>query len=72
MNRTWGHWLFGESLIDLKQGKALTLAGTAPTYNSNGVVIAGGLNSGLVSGLVDGDAFCAVIKVPSLTSYAGH
>ena len=54
----WGHWLFGvssSSLIDLTQGKALTLAGTALTYNSNGVVIAGGLNSGLVSGLVDGD-----------------
>ena len=48
----WGHWLFGvssSSLIDLTQGKALTLAGTAPTYNSNGVVIAGGLNSGSVS-----------------------
>lgn len=72
----WGHWLFGvssSSLIDLTAGKTLTLAGTEPTYNSNGVVIAGGLNSGLVSGLIDGDerTFCAVIKVPSLTSYAG-
>jgi len=72
----WGHWLFGvssSSLIDLTAGKILTLAGTAPTYNSNGVVIAGGLNSGLVSGLIDGNerSFCAVIKVPSLTSYAG-
>ena len=72
----WGHWNFGTSsasLTDLTQGKALTLAGTTPTYNSNGVVIAGGLNSGLVSGLVDGDerTFCAVIKVPSLSSYTG-
>jgi hypothetical protein len=72
----WGYWNFGTSsasLTDLTQGKALTLAGTAPTYNSNGVVIAGGLNSGLVSGLIDGDerTVCAVIKVPSLTSYAG-
>ena len=72
----WGHWNFGTSsasLTDLTAGKTLTLAGTAPTYNSNGVVIAGGLNSGLVSGLVDGNerTFCAVIKVPSLASYAG-
>lgn len=72
----WGHWNLGTSsasLTDLTQGKALTLAGTAPTYNSTGVVIAGGLNSGLVSGLIDGNerTFCAVIKVPSLTSYAG-
>lgn len=72
----WGHWLFGvssSSLIDLTQGKALTLAGTAPTYNSTGVVLGGGLNSGLLSDLADGTerTLCAVIKIPDLSSFMG-
>ena len=72
----WGHWNFGTSnasLTDLTQGKALTLAGTTPTYNSTGVVLAGGLNSGLLSGLADGTerTLCAVIKIPDLSSLTG-
>lgn len=72
----WGHWNFGTSsasLIDLTQGKALTLAGTAPTYNSTGVVVAGGLNTGLLSDLADGTerTLCVVIKIPDLSSFAG-
>jgi len=73
---SWGHWSFGTSsasLTDLTQGKALTLAGTAPTYNSTGVVVAGGLNTGLLSDLADGTerTLCAVIKIPDLSSYIG-
>ena len=72
----WGHWNFGTSsasLTDLTQGKALTLAGTAPTYNSTGVVVAGGLNTGLLSDLADGTerTLCAVIKIPDLSSFIG-
>jgi len=72
----WGHWNFGTSsasLTDLTQGKSLTLAGTAPTYNSTGVVLAGGLNSGLLSELADGTerTLCAVIKIPDLSSLTG-
>ena len=72
----WGYWNFGTSsasLTDLTQGKALTLAGTAPTYNSTGVVLAGGLNSGLLSDLADGTerTLCAVIKIPDLSSFTG-
>lgn len=72
----WGYWNFGTSsasLVDLTQGKALTLAGTAPTYNSTGVVVAGGLNSGLLSDLADGTerTLCAVIKIPDLSSFVG-
>jgi len=72
----WGYWNFGTSsasLVDLTQGKVLTLAGTAPTYNSTGVVVAGGLNSGLLSDLADGTerTLCAVVKIPDLSSYVG-
>ena len=72
----WGHWNFGTSsasLTDLTQGKSLTLAGTAPTYNSTGVVVAGGLNSGLLSDLADGTerTLCAVVKIPDLSSFLG-
>lgn len=72
----WGHWDFGTSsasLVDLTQGKSLTLAGTAPTYNSTGVVLAGGLNTGLLSELADGTerTLCAVIKIPDLSVFAG-
>ncbi len=72
----WGHWDFGTSsasLADKTAGKTLTLAGTAPTYNSTGVVLAGGLNTGLLSELADGTerTLCAIVKIPDLSVFAG-
>lgn len=64
----YGHWDFGgspESLIDLVSGNALTLAGSAPTYNADSIKIADGGTHGLITSLDDAAActFCAVIQL---------
>lgn len=74
-NQSYGHWLFGHdasSLIDVVNGRALTLQGgatTQPTYAATSVTIPTTVGNALLSDLIDVSdqsmTLCAVVKCAS-------
>ena len=68
----YGHWDFSknsESLINLITGRNLSLAGAAPTYLADSIIIPSGGQNGLITLLNDPGALtvCAVIKIDPAT-----